>query len=333
MDYDSPQFVAAVKKVLRDGADESHPTPEPVHPTEDADIKKELSSPTIHTFHISDAFIDRAKRKSTNEKIHQWWEDFIEVAGVGILLAYAIVTWFQWKELNTSNLNQAAANISSGATADRTLHQVQQTVNDTHELAIQAKKQAGEAANQVLALKESNRINRESLQSVQRAFVFVPDIQAVRIDDETDSTKAVSINFSVSFSNNGTTPTRKMTEHNSFLWIIPPLPNDFSFPDLWDETKPKVNTPFALGPKMSASTTAMSVPAEVISLVKKHQTHLYIWGWVKYNDIFPHTPEHITRFCSEITGFTGDPLNRQLTGVKLISENCGQNCYDEECKK
>jgi hypothetical protein len=24
---------------------------------------------------------------------------------------------------------------------------------------------------------------------------------------------------------------------------------------------------------------------------------IYLWGWVKYYDVFPKTPEHITRFC------------------------------------
>jgi hypothetical protein len=34
---------------------------------------------------------------------------------------------------------------------------------------------------------------------------------------------------------------------------------------------------------------------------------IYLWGWIKYQDIFPETEQHITRYCWQIVT-TGDPL-------------------------
>ncbi len=33
---------------------------------------------------------------------------------------------------------------------------------------------------------------------------------------------------------------------------------------------------------------------------------IYLWGWIKYRDVFPNTPEHTTRFCWLIL-VTGNP--------------------------
>lgn len=35
---------------------------------------------------------------------------------------------------------------------------------------------------------------------------------------------------------------------------------------------------------------------------------IYLWGWMKYFDVFPDTPEHTTHFCWQIV-VTGDALD------------------------
>jgi len=141
MDYDNPQFIAAVKKILEAVGEESKQNPPASNPAETPDIKKELTTPTVHAFYISDSLIDRAKRQSADEKRHQWWKDFVEVAGIGIVFVYAMITWFLWRESDISNLNQSAANISSGATADRSLKQTQQGIAELHAMSLAADKQ------------------------------------------------------------------------------------------------------------------------------------------------------------------------------------------------
>jgi hypothetical protein len=65
---------------------------------------------------------------------------------------------------------------------------------------------------------------------------------------------------------------------------------------------------------------------------------IYLWGWVRYFDVFPRTPEHITRFCWLIVP-VGDPLAfvpgaapNQPGSLSFGSLHHSEgNCADEEC--
>jgi hypothetical protein len=134
MDYDNPQFIAAVRKILR--SEQSDPSTDPQR---DASINKELPNLRVD---ISDSSINQIKAKTKPERKHEWWKDFFEVLGIAVLALYTIFAYFQWDSLNTANLNQSAANISSGATADRSLL-------ETHTLAVSAEVQAKAAREEV----------------------------------------------------------------------------------------------------------------------------------------------------------------------------------------
>jgi hypothetical protein len=61
----------------------------------------------------------------------------------------------------------------------------------------------------------------------------------------------------------------------------------------------------------------------------------YVWGWARYFDVLPNTPEHITRFCWQIMS-TGNPITfnpiGDADGVRFswLGQPRG-NCADEEC--
>jgi hypothetical protein len=59
---------------------------------------------------------------------------------------------------------------------------------------------------------------------------------------------------------------------------------------------------------------------------------IYIWGWARYFDVFPDTPEHLTRFCWQVL-IVGDPTSAD-SGEKLrfdtIHHTAG-NCADDAC--
>jgi hypothetical protein len=68
---------------------------------------------------------------------------------------------------------------------------------------------------------------------------------------------------------------------------------------------------------------------------------IYIYGWVRYRDIFPRTEEHITRFCWLIVT-QSDPLKYDPAAIgnppapgtlnfSFIQHREG-NCTDEECE-
>jgi hypothetical protein len=45
--------------------------------------------------------------------------------------------------------------------------------------------------------------------------------------------------------------------------------------------------------------------------VQQATLFLYLWGWVRYFDVFPDTKEHITRFCGVVMP-VGDPFVNPL---------------------
>jgi hypothetical protein len=181
---------------------------------------------------------------------------------------------------------------------------------------------------QTRAQEESNRITRDSLVSVQRAFVsFAQNLQANAVIDSSGS-KINSWEFRPVMVNNGTTTARHARQHASFLWIPAPLPNDFRFPDLGDMTI----APVAIGPKAVYTGALMTIPVSVLSLVKEHAAYLYFWGWVSYKDIFQDTPTHITMFCLQMTDVRGDPTNR-AGQTQFLWRMCSKhNCVDDDCK-
>ncbi len=74
-----------------------------------------------------------------------------------------------------------------------------------------------------------------------------------------------------------------------------------------------------------------------LAAVKEGNKHLYIWGTARYRDIFPDTPERITRFCVVATNVTGDPTapwddnnNKMEITFSTYHEH---NCADEECNE
>ena len=74
-------------------------------------------------------------------------------------------------------------------------------------------------------------------------------------------------------------------------------------------------------------------PQDIID-AQNGRKFIYLWGWAKYFDVFPRTPEHITRFCWLIL-VAGDPLSfnpAQPNSTTFATANHIEgNCADEEC--
>jgi hypothetical protein len=268
-----------------------------------------------------------------------WWnqtdltkriEISISALGVLVLIAYTVFSALQWAQIRYTNSLTARALDGSGDSLNKTLAKMQGQIDAMNTLATNAGTQATQTTNLAGDTKDLAQTSKDALESVQRAFVFATGLDAIRIEDSGDPTKISSVDFSITWENNGTTPTRNMTSH--FSWFTPPsvVPDNFNYPDLGDQ-KP---TPIALGPKTIGHTTPISVPAADITKIMNHEEILYIWGWAHYQDVFPKTKTHITRFCTEITGFQGNPLLSSPNAVsRPITQNCPTyNCYDDECK-
>jgi hypothetical protein len=140
MDYDNPQFIAAVKKILR--GEKENPT---VEPQSDPGVQDELSKIRVD---ISSTSIDQIKANSPQERRHDWWKDFIEIAGIGVIALYTLFAYLQWHALNTANIEQSGINTDATARAMHTEMEIRKNAADTHALAVEAGKQAEAALKQ-----------------------------------------------------------------------------------------------------------------------------------------------------------------------------------------
>ena len=277
---------------------------------------------------------DCDNRKNSDRKVSFWspkvrrkWFILVvpNIISLGTLLIVSAYTYYAARQTAASenaNYNGMKANRDSGRGLSLTLSRMQDQTTEMHTLS-------KNSAEQSARTKELAQTSKDALVSVQRAFVFFTDLEGSRVLDPSDHTKISQLNFFIGFVNNGTTPTRHMSVHFSWLPSQTPLPDNFPYPDL-GSLKP---TPIALGPKMTGSTTTVTIAAPLVDDIKAGKTIFYVWGWARYGDVFENSKPHITRFCTEITGFVGEPLNPNDGTAKPITVNCpANNCYDDECQ-
>src|SRR5258707_839664 len=84
------------------------------------------------------------------------------------------------------------------------------------------------------------RILRARSVEVQRAVMSADDLV---MDRSAKDGKVNEFNFYIQWKNSGTTPTKNMTFHHSWMPSVVALPKDFKFTDLWAPNEPKINTP------------------------------------------------------------------------------------------
>jgi hypothetical protein len=142
------------------------------------------------------------------------------------------------------------------------------------------------------AAKESADVAKQSLVTVQRAFVFIDSFQADVLNNE--------LFVMPKWRNSGTTPTRYMTNWISWKPFDSEPPDDFNFPDLGDGGNPvdeeDKKPPLAfvdLNAILFAQT--LTIPKPVLDAMRAGHVHLFVWGWTKYQDVFD--ANHVTKFC------------------------------------
>ncbi len=185
---------------------------------------------------------------------------------------------------------------------------------------------------------ESNKISRESLTSVQRAFMTYEGTQYRQFANKTvDGNNWV---FEERFVNNGTTPAIQVMQR---FWADE-LPNGLGEQKFIGEDAPEVKTisgtvgpkePHSIGPRFKSDFFVFGNAPTLPDLKHPEKNrpnlstrNISFWGWIIYRDIFPETPMHLTEFCQNLQGVVFNPG----TGVQLMFSNCkAHNCTDKYC--
>jgi len=251
----------------------------------------------------------------------------------------------QYLQKQVARLREAVAKVHSEQEAAKTRDQVYKgeqldlarktvrfnrwTVGFTGLLALTALIAGGISFMQIVLLRHSNEINHEALEVVQGAVVsFSVDIEPLEIYALPTSKAADAWQFSIPFSNGGSTSTREGKVFWTYLCKKDAILDDFDFPDA-----PGEPGPFALGPKQSLHTNPVDIPIDCIATVYKHERHLYFYGWATYRDRFKSTPDRRTEFCYELTKIIQPTRIKGANTAVEFSLCKHHNCYDEECRK
>ena len=180
----------------------------------------------------------------------------------------------------------------------------------------------------ILLFRVSNDSRTDNV-GTQRAFISMVAVGGQPLSTP-DGSKLIAIRMFPTWQNSGTTPAKEAISQVS--WEVWPsdLPEGFTFPDQSKRERRK----FVLGPKAGSSMFMDPMSIDQFKDVKDGKFRLFVWGWVKYNDIFAGTPTRLTEFCTEIVSISAtkadmtDPAN----SFNWSGNNCRDfNCFDESC--
>lgn len=189
------------------------------------------------------------------------------------------------------------------------------------------------------ALRESKRagnIARDHMIQSERAFVFAMGVYALWEHDQ--ATALYNWRLRPVWKNSGDTPTRKMIMNTECVVRTSAIPLGFAFSNPNDQTGTALLPPKseALGGVAPRLPTRAITPQDIVE-AQAGTKFIYLWGWARYSDVFPDTPQHVTRFCWLISP-VGDPLAFSPTnanGPNTLSfgtiHHFENNCADDDC--
>jgi hypothetical protein len=188
------------------------------------------------------------------------------------------------------------------------------------------RRQATALEGQLTALKQANDINRQSMIATGRAYLMFRGLNlagAITSDDPSQS----RFRINPIWENVGNTPTEDME-----IYTNPAKPVRL----ILDMTMPK--TPDishgVLGPHATGFGGSSFVSGQDLLDIRDGKLRLYIWGWTRYRDVFPGTPERQTRFCLIVNSLQGDPNvsgEAALGGVPCGPFGNNYECTDDSC--
>jgi hypothetical protein len=181
------------------------------------------------------------------------------------------------------------------------------------------------------------KLTRQAVMAGKRAFVFPTGV--VALPESNAQTGSFHWRLVPAWENSGETPTRNLRIYADCILTNVPLPESFSFTQIDPEEPPAMAM---LGPKATSKggiaphAAAPALTPQDILDIQSGQRFLYFWGWARYFDLLPNTPERITRFCWQIIA-DGNPLtfNPLMDPQGLRWSNIHQrrgNCADDECR-
>jgi hypothetical protein len=166
--------------------------------------------------------------------------------------------------------------------------------------------------------------SKQALTTSERAFVYAKEAN-IR-NAEKPAAKAEKpdpnrpIQASVTMHNSGQTAARNMIATINFMYG-PGIRNDFNWP-VGNTTQPILLAP------QTDSDISIVLPYELLPIVQAGKTSLFLYGDIKYQDIFNQW--HKTEFCFQYAGYSPKPDGKTID-KHLFFTGPVHNCADQDC--
>lgn len=196
--------------------------------------------------------------------------------------------------------------------------------------------QLPEIKNSADGAKSSADTARESLESVQRAFVTFKSINMDYIPKTNKTKGAAWISYAM-LENSGTTPAIDKIQHFTGSNKVKGKPSEDDFigkaPDIIIGGEVGPRAPFNLGRYIVGDDFMLGgFPLSSITTEKFDKwfsaRKIFFWGWIGYRDVFPKTYPHITEFCEWVDEVAANVHWTPRVGFEQCSEH---NCTDKHC--
>jgi len=132
--------------------------------------------------------------------------------------------------------------------------------------------------------------------------------------------------------NSGNTPTRAFQVYIKYELLDREIPADYSFtPD----PDPVAWAPGHIPPKGGIEHRFFDITADDMEAIRNYQKFFYVWGISKYRDVYPNTPDRVTKFFVFVVNITGEPrlaFDQNTNPVHMVfAVQRRHNCTDSEC--
>lgn len=313
MDYDNPQFIAAVKKILEAQKEANSPSPDST-PSEEG---QESGESLLAVSQIAPSIEGYKETCHCKPEGTPRWKITLEVAAVLVGILVAIIYYGQLEQMRIAT----EASTQAVKFAEENSELGEGDFNRTMRQMIHQTKAQIDAANAAI---ESNRINRESLETVQRAFL-VWDSHGMDSVHGPGSKVPVYFQYRSIWENTGTTPAPIVIQNFRFDYL--------GREPTGEEFLGNMQNPLAIaviGPhgKLDSNTIRQPTAAVFNEIgnppILAPRNGWYAYGFVAYRDIWNRP--HLTESCHKLGMFipTDDPQFRW--------DNCVTfNCVDRYC--
>lgn len=184
------------------------------------------------------------------------------------------------------------------------------------------------AINSATAAREAVDVAKLDLVHSNRAYVCVNGFAARA--GYTPQNTIDEWKIDIEIKNVGSTPTKHLVADINYYFGPTELPNDFAFPR---SDARGIEGPFVMAPGTLQILDGPKFGVLDMERVRRGTAHLYVYGWMEYNDIFQGTDRHRTEFCLKIV-VINDPLTNEESRHPIWTVNYSEhNGMDGECMR